>query len=217
MNKIDYRKRYHPFYSPPSDDVQRVTIPTMQFAMIDGKGSPEGPEQSPEFQNAIGALYGITYVLKIGRKKAGIKPDYTIAPLEGLWWMSDGSTFDTERTADWRWTLMIFQPEFITPGEFKEAVAKLKLRRPDAALDNLRLETFNEGDIVQTMHIGPYAEERKSIQRLQEYAASHGYKLSGKHHEIYLGDPRRTVPEKLRTILRRPVASIAAPMPTQAA
>lgn len=207
MDKINYRKKYHDLYSPVSSRVEQVIVPAMQFAMVDGEGTPEGPEQSPEFQNAISALYGITYTLKMGRKKAGIEPDYTIAPLEGLWWMADGREFDAARPADWRWTLMLFQPEFITRSDFEDALASLKARKPNPALKATRLEIFSEGEAIQIMHIGPYAEEARSISLLEDYATERGYRLSGKHHEIYLGDPRRAKPEKLKTILRRPITS----------
>ena len=209
MTKIDYRKEYHELYSPPSDHTQQIAIPAMQFAMVDGQGTPESPEHLPEFQNAISALYGITYTLKIGRKRAGIEPDYTIGPLEGLWWMADGGEFDAENPAGWRWTLMLFQPDFITTTDFMDVLTRLKAKRSNPALDLIRLETFSEGQAVQIMHIGPYAEEARSMLLLDDYAGAHGYKLSGKHHEIYLGDPRRTRPEKLRTILRRPITRIA--------
>jgi len=206
LEKVDYRKKYHEFYSPPSDQVQAVTIPPMQFAMIDGKGAAEGPEQSPEFQNAIGALYGVTFTLKIGRKKAGVAPDYTIGPLEGLWWMTDGGEFDMQRPADWRWTLMIFQPEFITANDFAEAVEALKAKKSNPALDAVRLAMFDEGRVAQIMHIGPYAEEAEDIRKLDAYIQEHGFTSRGRHHEIYLGDPRRAKPVNLRTILRHPIS-----------
>lgn len=205
MDKIDYRKEYHEFYAPPRDHAEEITVPPLNFAMIDGVGAAEGPAKSPEFQDAIAALYGITYTLKIGRKKAGIEPDYTIGPLEGLWWMDDGSEFDMNRPDKWRWTLMIFQPEFIGQKEFQQAVEQLMARKPSPALNKLRLERFDEGKVVQIMHIGPYATEEQTIKKLEDYVTERGYTFRGEHHEIYFGDPRRTKPEKLKTVLRHPI------------
>ena len=206
MTKINYKQKLRELYSPKPDAVQEITVPTMQFMMIDGQGIAEGPAASPEFQRAVQALYGVAYTLKMGRRKAGVDPDYTISPLEGLWWMTDASEFDMNRPADWRWTLMIFQPEFIAQKDFQAAVAELKKKKPNPALDLLRLETFDEGSAIQIMHIGPYDQERPDIQKLEQYAEQHAYLLRGKHHEIYLGDPRRSKPESLRTILRWPVS-----------
>lgn len=206
MKRIDYRKKYRAYYSPPSDTVQETTIPRMQFVMIDGKGATESPEGLTEFQNAIQALYGITYTLKMGRKKSGIGPDYTVGPLEGMWWMSKGNEFDASRPSDWRWTLMIFQPDFITQDDFQSALDKLKKKKPNLTLDSLRLDTFEEDRVIQLMHIGQYDQEAADIKKLTDYAKEKGYGFRGKHHEIYLGDPRRTNPEKLKTVLRYAVS-----------
>lgn len=208
MEKIDYRKKYKDLYTSPKGKVIEVDVPAMKFAMIDGAGVAEGPEASPEFQHAIGALYGLTYTLKMGRKKAGIGPDYTIGPLEGLWWMEDDGEFDMAKPDKWRWTMMIFQPEFITQAEFDEAVLALKKKKDNPSIDKLRFEEFVEGRSVQIMHIGPYAEEAPNIKKMADYAVENGLKQHGRHHEIYFGDPRRSAPEKLKTLLRHPVKPV---------
>ncbi len=172
--------------------------------MIDGVGDPES---SPEFQAAIEALYNVSYTLKFARKKAGLPSDYKIGKLEGLWW-NDESDFDwndPSRAVEWHWTLMIAQPSFISSNEFQTTVDVLKQKKANPALGKLYFKTFNEGSSVQLTHIGPYNTEAEDIRKLHRYAASHDYTLAGKHHEIYLSDPRRSKPEKLQTILRQPV------------
>lgn len=205
MEKIDYKKKYKYLYSPKPGVVEEVDVPALNFAMIDGKGAADGPSQTPEFQDAFGAIYGITYTLKMGRKKAGVGPDYTISPPEALWWMEGDVEFDISKPGLWRWTLMLMQPDFISQDDFKQAVEQLKKKKDNPQIDKLRLETFEEGLSVQTMHVGPYADEGPNIEKLHDYSKQNGLKLRGRHHEIYFGDPRRTKPEKLKTILRQPV------------
>jgi hypothetical protein len=200
--KIDYRKEFRNLYTASVTDVQEVVVPRLQFLMVDGAGTPESSE---EFQNAIAALYKVAYAVKFGRKKAGVGPDFTIGPLEGLWWMRGGEHFDSGRSQDWRWTLMIMMPEFINRTDIATALGDLESKKPTPALKLLSFSTLNEGQSVQIMHIGPYDREGPTIKRLVDYAQANGTKLRGKHHEIYLGDPRRTKPEKLRTILRHPL------------
>lgn len=205
MDKINFRKKYNTLYSSASEHVRELTVPKMKFLMVDGQGTIESLEKSPEFQHAISALYGAAYTIKMTRKRVGIEPDYTIPPLEGLWWMVDNSEFDINRPVDWRWTLMIAQPAFILQSDLDNALDKLKLKQPNPALHRIRLEEFEEGDSVQIMHLGPYAEEARSVSKLDAYIKQHNYVYNGKHHEIYLGDPRRSRPETLKTILRHPV------------
>lgn len=199
---ISLKQQYHDLFAPPVGRVQEIVVPKFNFAMIDGAGVPETSEQ---FQHAIQTLYGVSYGLKFARKQAGLEPGYVVAPLEGLWWMASGHAFDLARPDDWRWTLMIMQPEFITRSEFDQAVTKLAIKKPELPLAGLRLEQLDEGRVVQTMHVGPYDAEGPNLQLLADYADAHGYDFAGRHHEIYLGDPRRAKPDKLRTILRRPV------------
>lgn len=200
-HKIDIRKKYHHLYSPSARAVQEIVVPCLTFASIEGQGRPG----SAAFQNAIGALYGVSYGLKFAHKASG--ENYTIGPLEGLWWTKTGD-FDDTKQDDWHWKLMILQPDFITQNEFDQAVEELKIKKPNPAIAHLRLESFDEGPCVQTMHVGPYADEAPTIARLESYAAAHELQTHGKHHEIYMGDPRRTKPERLKTILRHPVYQV---------
>ncbi|MGC8787744.1 MAG: GyrI-like domain-containing protein [Anaerolineae bacterium] len=207
MQKIDLKKEWKHLYAPSAREVEVVDVPPLLFAMIDGRMQPgETPGTSQTFQEAVSALYGISYTLKFLSKKRKDNPmDYPVMPLEGLWWSASGE-FDFNRPEDWQWTLMIMQPEHITAEMFQEALESLKKKRDSPALSRLRLERFHEGLCIQIMHVGPYATEAATIEKMKAFAQEHGYRYRGKHHEIYLGDPRRASPEKLRTILRQPVA-----------
>jgi hypothetical protein len=155
------------------------------------------------------ALYGISYTLKFASKLRPVNPiDYTVMALEGLWWIAEGD-FDITRPGNWLWTVMMMQPDHITQAMFAEALAQVRKKRPNPALDKLRFEKFREGMCVQTMHLGPYATEPATVERMRAFMADNGWRdrvgLGGKHHEIYLGDPRRANPAKLKTVLRHPV------------
>ncbi len=210
MPKMDLRKELKYLYAPSAKQVALVDVPEFQFAQIDGAIEPgQAPGTSPAFEQAMSALYGITYTLKFMSKQRADDPiDYTVMTLEGLWWVEEGE-FDITQPGNWRWTMMILQPEHITPAMFAEGLAQLRKKRGDSpALDKLRLARFHEGLALQIMHIGPYANEPATIARMDAFAQEKGYRMIGKHHEIYLGDPRNAAPEKLKTILRHPVALI---------
>lgn len=199
MDKKDYKKELKEFYNPSTKEVSEVVVPRMNFLMIDGKGDPN---TSKEFADAISLLYPIAYTIKFAIKKStGF--DFGVMPLEGLWWADDMSDFVSGKKDNWYWTLMIMQPE-IVKAELVES-AKLKVES-DKGLDvsKLRFEAYNEGLSAQLMHIGPFSAERPNIQKLHQYVADKGGKLSGKHHEIYLSDMRKTAPEKLKTVIRQP-------------
>lgn len=207
MQKIDLRKELKHLYAPSARKVQIVDVPEFQFAMLDGAiEAGAEPGTSPAFTDALQALYGISYTLKFMSKLRAENPiDYPVMALEALWWVGEGG-FDFNRKDNWAWTAMILQPDHITPAMFQEGLAQLRKKRGDSpALGKLRLERFHEGLAVQIMHIGPYSEEPATIERLHAFASENGYRLRGKHHEIYMGDPRRAAPEKLKTILRQPV------------
>ena len=200
MAKLDLKKEMRDLFSPPRDRVVIVEVPTLSYLMADGTGDPN---TSLEYQDAMTALYGVSYALKFALKAEG--SDYTVMPLEGLWWMADESPFDMQAKSAWAWTSMIMQPDFVTPSHVEDAVARSREKRPSPAYDLLRFEELTEGPSAQTMHIGPYAEEAPTIARLHEFIESEGYVPRGRHHEIYLGDPRRTKPENLKTVIRQPV------------
>lgn len=200
MDTLDLRKQYSALYKPSAKVPQLVDVPNLPFLMVDGEGDPN---QSP-FQEAVGALYSSAYTLKFAIKKTHAV-DYPVMALEALWWVADGEPFSfTERTG-WRWTAMIMQPEFVTADEVATAVAAAAKKKPNPALARLRLECFAEGRAAQIMHLGPYADEPATIDRLHGWVAEQGLAMRGKHHEIYLSDPERTAPDNMRTILRQPV------------
>jgi len=208
--KLDLRKQYREFYNPPAKQVVLVEVPPLQYAMIDGAIEPgRAPDTSPAFQEAMAALYGIAYTLKFMSKQHPRNPiDYTVMGLEALW-CAQGEEFDVAHPDTWRWTAMILQPDHIDATMFAEALAQLRRKKPGPALDRLRLETLHEGLCVQIMHIGPYADEPATVAKMHAFARENGYRLCGMHHEIYLGDPRRADPARLKTVLRQPVEKIS--------
>jgi hypothetical protein len=210
MTKLDLRKELKYLYNPSAKEVEVVGVPAMNFVMIDGAIEPDkAPGTSPLFQENMQALYGAAYTLKFMAKLRKDDPvDYPVMALEGLWWVEDGH-FDIEKPGNWKYTMMIMQPTIITPEMFAEALAQLRKKKGDQpSFACLRLETFEEGLCMQTMHIGPYAEEPATIARMDTFARENGYTLRGKHHEIYMGDPRRAAPDKLKTILRHPIQKV---------
>jgi hypothetical protein len=160
------------------------------------------------------ALYGISYTLKFMSKLRKDDPvDYTVMALEGLWWIdASRGEFDIRQPGNWLWTVMMMQPEHITKRMFQDALAQVRQKKPNPALDRLRLETFREGLCVQMMHLGPYADEPATVDKLRAFAAENGLRdlvgRGGKHHEIYLGDPRKAAPSRLKTVLRHPVEKV---------
>jgi hypothetical protein len=209
MSKLDLRKQLKYLYAPSAKKIEVVDVPRFQFAMVDGQIEPgRGPEDSPAFQEALEALYGISYTLKFASKLRKEDPlDYTVMALEGLWWV-EGGEFDITRPEGWRWTLMIMQPDHITVEMYEDALRQLRQKKGERpGFSRLRFESFQEGLCMQTMHVGPYAEEPATIARMHAFAQENGYRLRGKHHEIYLGDPRRASPEKMKTVLRHPIAA----------
>jgi len=211
VNTLDLKKEFKHLYQPSSKQVELVQVPCLQFAMIDGaieKGSEPG--KSPSFAEATQAMYSMAYTLKFMLKKRKTNAiDYPVMALEGLWWVEDG-IFDITVKDNWFYTLMILQPEVITPEIFEAAREQVRRKRGEsAALARVRLGKFEEGLSVQTMHMGPYATEPATIERMKAFAQENGYRdrvgLGGKHHEIYLGDPRKADPAKLKTVLRHPV------------
>ena len=214
MKTLDLKKEYKYLYVPSAKKPKILKVPKMQFAMIDGaieKGKE--PRNSPGFQEATQALYSISYTLKFMLKKRKTNPvDYPVMALEGLWWVEDGF-FDITVKDNWFYTLMILQPDMITKDVFAEGLEQVRKKKGDsAALSKLKLAHFEEGLCVQIMHIGPYATEPATIERMRTFAAENGYRdrvgPNGKHHEIYLGDPRKADPSKLKTVLRHPLEKV---------
>jgi hypothetical protein len=207
MKKIDLRKEYKHLYRPSAREVVVVDVPPFNFIMVDGSiEEGQSPETSPSYQDALAALYGLTYTIKFTSKLREINPiDYTVMALEGLWWSASGE-FDIENKGDWEWTMMIMQPDHITSEMFEDARQQVQEKKGESeALSAALFDRFHEGLSIQIMHIGPYSEETATIKKMRAFAEQHDYTLRGKHHEIYLGDPRRAKPENLKTVLRHPV------------
>jgi hypothetical protein len=202
VSKIDFKKDLKHLYQPSAKKFEVVDVPPMNFLMIDGHGDPNTAQ---EYQDAVEALYAVAYKLKFMSKREMGK-DYVVPPLEGLWWAEDMETFTTARDKSaWDWTMMIMQPEWITQEMVEEAVKQVE-KKGLPALSKLYLETYHEGLSVQILHIGSYDDEGPTIARLHnEFIPENSYEEAGKHHEIYLSDPRKVAPEKLKTVLRQPV------------
>ena len=204
MDKIDLKKLYRELYNVGKKAVKPhfVDVPALQYVMVDGRGDPNTSEQ---YQNAIGALYGVAYTVKFVAKGSG--SDFGVMPLEGLWWSAPPEEFATTPKSEWLWTAMILQPDFITKNMVDDAIAtgiKKGNIDPDTA-KKVRLEKLEEGKAGQVLHIGPYSAEAPTIQALHDHIETHDYILYGKHHEIYMSDPRRVAQENLKTIIRHPV------------
>lgn len=200
MKKIDFKKEFKPLYSPPKGKISIVDVPVMNFLMVDGVGYPVG---NPAYEQALVALYGISYGLKFVSKAQG--KDYVVTPLEGLWWMEDVSGFSMERKDEWEWTMMIMQPEWVTRNMVDAVLADMAQKKDLIVLEDLRFEAYHEGLSAQTFYVGPYSEEGPTIANMHAHIEAEGYLLRGKHHEIYLSDARKTAPEKLKTVIRQPI------------
>lgn len=201
--KLDMKRQLKELYAPPAHPVL-VDVPPLQYVMVDGH-VPEGakePGDDPTFVAAIGALYGISYTLKFQGKAAG--RDHVVMPLEGLFWTEPDGRLVAEASS-MSWTLMIVQPDWVTEADV--AAARRKLADVGRLADDtdIRLETIHEERAAEVLHIGPYAAEPATIEKLHAFIGEMGLVPAEKHHEIYLSDPNRTAPERLRTILRQPV------------
>jgi hypothetical protein len=203
QEKVDLLRVHSSEYLKPKDPVL-VDIKPANYLTIDGMGEPGGDQ----FTRRLGALYGVAYTLKMTKKRAGL--DYVVSKLEALWWGVGGpGDFSSEPMSDWNWKLMIRTPDFVTQAEVEEAIAACldkKGRVPE--LGKVRLDRIDEGTCVQLLHVGPYSDEERSIRRMNEFVKERGLSFHGLHHEIYLSDPRRVPPERLKTILRMPVVKI---------
>ena len=204
MEKLDLKNTLKYLYVPSAKTFSIVEVLPMNFIMIDGQGNPNTAE---EYSAAVQALYTGAYTLKFKvKKEMGV--DYPVMAMEGLWWADDMLEFSAERKDDWKWTMMIMQPEIITSTLFAQAVSEALARKGQPALKKLRLERFNEGMAAQILYFGPYSGEGPTIARMHQFIRENGFSISGKHHEIYLGDPRRASPEKLRTVIRQPMRKV---------
>ena len=212
MKTLDLKKQYKHLYQSSAKKIEVVQVPNLQFLMVDGtieKGYEPG--NSPGFQEATQALYSVAYTLRFALKKRKANPiDYPVMALEGLWWVEDGF-FDITVKDNWFYTLMIMKPDVITTEVFEKAREQVRKKKGDSpSLAKVRLGHFEEGLCVQTMHIGPYATEPATIERMKVFMEENELKdsvgpIGGKHHEIYISDPHKAAPEKMKTVLRHPV------------
>ena len=206
---IDFKKTEKELYQPKATP-SIIDVPEMTFIMVDGCGNPN---TSADYKNALEVLYGLTYGIKMS-KMSGTQPDgyfeYVVPPLEGLWWHKEGGAImDISGKDNFCWTSMIRQPEFVTAEVFELTKSILLKKKPDLDLSLARLDKFTEGLCVQVMHIGAYDDEPATIAAMEQYTVENGYVFdltdNRRHHEIYLGDPRKTAPGKLKTVIRYPI------------
>lgn len=199
MDKVYFKRELKQLYNPSAKEVTILDVPDMNFLMIDGEGAPAGQQ----YADAVQTIYPVAYAIKFGVRKAK-EVDYGVLPLEGLWWMEDMTQFSVDRKDEWKWTSMIMQPKYVTEDDFKAALEQAR-KKNLPSIDKVRFECYHEGKAAQIMHIGPFSTEGPNVQKLHDAIKASGHQLSGKHHEIYLGDPRKTAPEKLKTVLRQPM------------
>lgn len=206
MEKLDYKKKYKELYLPKPEPML-IEVPPIRFIMVDGEGAPEGTL----YQEALEILYALTYSIKMSKLSAAPPEgyfEYVVPPLEGLW-DSRGGGYDPDRN-QWTWTLMIRQPDFVTEAVFGRAAEQAAKKKPDLDFRRARLNIYEEGLCVQMLHVGPFSSEPDSVDKMRAYMAEHGLSEDlgpqRSHHEIYLSDLRKTAPEKMKTVLRHPVA-----------
>lgn len=204
MANLDMKKTLKQLYAPSTNAVSVVAVPPLPYLMIDGQGNPN---TSTQYQQAVQALYGLAYGIRAIAKAGG--DAFTVMPLEGLWTLGSeqpaGLTLTEADKDRFTWTMMIMQPDFVTTEMVEQARTAVAEKKSDLTLlGAIRFETYHEGEAVQIMHIGSYNDEGPNIARLHQHIADNGWTLSGTHHEIYLSDPRKTEPDKLKTVIRQP-------------
>lgn len=200
-DKVDLKKAMDS-YRAARGEFRLVDVPPVHYLMVDGHGDPN---TAPEYAQAIETLYPVAYALKFASKAAG--QDYVVPPLEGLWWADDMDSFTVTRDKSrWHWTMMLLVPPWLDGGDVDAAIARASSKNPPR-LGDVRYEPLSEGPCIQTLHVGFFDDEAPVLARMHaEVIPERGLRMTGRHHEIYLSDPRRTAPERLRTILRQPVA-----------
>ena len=203
MDKLDLRKELKQLYTARKKP-GIIYVPEAKFITITGRGAPEGEA----YQAALNALYSVAYAVKFNSKKQG--RDFTVMPLESLWWWCDPGTSLTEAPPreEWNWKPMIMQPGFLSEEMIEAAKEEAKAKKGIAEVDYLILEAFEEGLSAQILHVGPFSKEGPTIERLHAFIAEQGYRMRAPHHEIYLSDPRRAAPERWRTIIRQPIEKL---------
>jgi hypothetical protein len=199
--RLDLRRELKTLFGPPAGRPVLVEVPELSFLMVDGHGDPN---LSQDYRDAVQALFAVSYAVKFTVKRA-VGIDYRVMPLEGLWWADDMSTFAIADKASWKWTALIVQPDLVTSELVQQAAATATAKRPLPAVGRVRLERWREGRAAQVLYLGPFSAEGPTIEQLHSFIADQGLGRRGKHHEIYLTDPSRTAPERLKTVIRQPV------------
>ncbi|MDD5065651.1 MAG: GyrI-like domain-containing protein [bacterium] len=203
VTKFDFKKEFKFLFNAPKNEPEIINVPDLKYIMIDGEGNPN---TAKEFGEKIQVLYGIAFTIKFTLKLDKDDPyDFSVPPLSGLWCADDITAYAAGRKDEWKWTLMILMPDRVTEDDFKRAKEKVREKKDPAYLDLARFGIYKEGAAAQIMHTGPYSAEGPTIKKLHEFFREKGYTFNGKHHEIYLSDPRRAKPEKMKTIIRQPI------------
>lgn len=200
MEKIDLKKVLKEFYSTKKNEAFFVEMPDAKYLMIDGTGDPNNSEQ---FGKCVEALYGVAYTIKFKAKESD--NDFTVMPLEGLWWVEDMNLFSDKKKDNWKWTLMIMMPDFVTDEMFIASKKVAFEKKKNEYINQMRFEVLKEGKCGQIVHTGSYSSETENIQKLHAFIRENGYELTGKHHEIYMSDPRKVEVDKMKTIIRQPM------------
>ncbi|WP_447007918.1 GyrI-like domain-containing protein [Saccharothrix isguenensis] len=201
MTPYDVKRELKALYAPKNRDWALVDVPPQQFIAVAGRGDPN---TAPEYARAVEALYSVAYALKFASKRAG--RDFVVGPLEGLWWSDDPAVFTAREKDSWQWRMLISQPDWITARDVEEAREATSAKKKLPTIAEVRHEELAEGTCAQVLHIGSYDDETPVLAALHnDYLAANDLEMTGLHHEVYIGDPRRTEPAKLRTVLRQPV------------
>jgi hypothetical protein len=201
----DVKRELRELYAPKNRDWALLTVPPQRFLAVDGAGDPN---TVPAYAEAVAALYAVAYTLKFASKRAG--RDLVVGPLEGLWYAEDATVFSARDKSAWSWTMLICIPDWLADEAVHEAITAARVKKKDLpGLDRVRIERLDEGLCMQLLHVGSYDDETPALTRLHgEVLPAKGLVERGKHHEVYLGDPRRSAPEKLRTVVRQPVSRV---------
>lgn len=202
MTRYDVKRELKQYYAPKNSEWALVDVPAQRFIAVDGRGDPN---TSADYARAVEALYSVAYTIKFASKRT-LGRDFVVGPLEGLWWSDRPEVFTARAKDAWQWRMLISQPDWITEDFIDEAKQAALAKKGLPTIADVRYETLHEGTSAQLLHIGPYDDEGPVLAKLHhKYLAANNLRMTGHHHEIYIGDPRRAEPAKLKTVLRQPV------------
>ena len=201
MPPYDVKRERNDLYAPKNTTWAMVDVPPQRFLAVDGQGDPN---TAPAYASAVAALYAVGYTVKFAARRQ-LDRDMVVAPLEGLWWSDDYAAFTARAKGCWRWTMLISQPDWVPDDLIEQAGRDALARKALPAISDVRLLALREGQCLQMLHVGSYDDEAPALAALHQQLTETGLTWAGKHHEIYLSDPRRTQPARLKTIIRQPV------------